>query len=78
MTSEEFRLWIAGYLELSSESYLLPQQVRIIRNHAKLVQIISGKINTTIDEFILGIDNAIEKDSMVKKNILLELYNNLC
>lgn len=65
MKSEEFRIWIQGYLELSSEKYLNAKQIRIISNHAKLVKIIYKKEDKLIDKFVSLLYENITQENVI-------------
>jgi len=65
MTSEEFRIWIKGYTELSTEAELTAQQIRIIRNHANLVYVISKKSDVGIDKFVASLNEGVKRESFI-------------
>jgi hypothetical protein len=52
MTKKEFHTWIQGYLDLSSELYLTPHEIRIIYNHAILVKALNKNKSESMEQII--------------------------
>jgi hypothetical protein len=65
MTNEEFKCWISGYLMLTDDLVLDKKQIRIIKNHANLVQAVMGSTEESICNFISYLDTAIENKSHI-------------
>lgn len=75
MKSDEFCIWIKGYLQLSTEEFLTPRQVRIIYNHAKLVQVINKETDENIDKFISALLEAQKTNENIPYLIVLNLFS---
>lgn len=52
MTHNEFKLWVNGYILLSTEGSITRKQVNIIQNHAALVKAVDGYLNQTLTCFL--------------------------
>lgn len=65
MTNDEFKYWLSGYLFLTDDLKLDKQQFHIIKNHANLVEAISGSLNPNINNFIAILDNWMKEKHTV-------------
>jgi hypothetical protein len=52
MTNEEFKCWINGYITLSSDDFFNLKQYRILKNHANLVEAMTGDLDPQIAIFL--------------------------
>lgn len=52
MTHNEFKLWISGYILLSTEDSITRKQVNIIQNHAALVKAVDGYLDQKLTCFL--------------------------
>ncbi|MCL5271831.1 MAG: hypothetical protein M1486_00615 [Gammaproteobacteria bacterium] len=52
MTHNEFKLWISGYIRLSTEDNITRKQVNIIQNHAALVKAVDGYLDQKLTCFL--------------------------
>jgi len=65
MTNQEFIYWINGYLTLSDEKNLNMYQVDIIKNHANLVNVTLGFVDSQIEQFITVLEQEIKQHSKI-------------
>ena len=65
MTNQEFTYWINGYLTLSDEKNLNVYQVDIIKNHANLVNVTLGFVDSQIDQFITLLEQEIKQHGKI-------------
>lgn len=75
MTNQEFKYWMSGYLILSDEKYLDERQIKIITNHAALVEATVGSCDPDIQKFILLIQQEFQKKSKVCIEKVKKNYN---
>lgn len=52
MTHDEFKLWIDGYILLSTEDSITRKQLNIIQNHAALVKAVDGYLDQKVTYFL--------------------------
>lgn len=75
MFNNEFFSWIQGYTNLSDDGEVSPRQLRIIKNHARLVSFIDPDHYDEVHQFLcaLGIAERVEQPvSMVDLRRLAE------
>ena len=66
MTNDEFKSWITGFLTLSDEYETLhAHAVRIIRNHAALVQAVMGNLDESVSKFVLLLEMRIQQQKLI-------------
>ncbi len=73
MKNEEFVYWISGYLTLSNEDSLNERQFSIIKNHANLVKEVSGRLDPAITDFMVVVENLLQKFGSLKRKDLSRL-----
>lgn len=77
MTPQAFRYWLKGYLALFSENGIDIFQVRIIRNHAKLVYGVQKRIDVDIDFFIQALERELLTSNIIAKECLISCSQHL-
>lgn len=76
MTNDEFKCWINGYLELSTEEWINTKQLIIIKNHINLVKAVDGVLDLDIGNFLATIEENIRAKTLIKFSDLKEIWFN--
>jgi hypothetical protein len=80
MTHNEFKLWISGYIRLSTEDSITRKQVNIIQNHAALVKVVDGYLDQKLTCFLSDLDRCFLNNNIIpfgefkKIGMQLEVY----
>lgn len=69
MTNDEFRMWIKGYIQLTPDKNLNHRQFTIIKNHANLVQSITGQLDHDIDIFLERIESKLTNNNQISLSL---------
>ena len=77
MTNDEFRMWIKGYTQLTSEQYLNYKQFHIIKSHANLVLAIANHLDDDIIIFLEKLEMELKINNQISVLFFRRNANNI-
>lgn len=75
MTHNEFKLWIGGFLQLSTEDSFTQKQFNIIQNHAALVKAVDGYLDEKLTRFLSELEKHFADNPVVSLSALRIIHD---